>query len=166
MPPSGSPKFTLNLDLRTLETLKWSAVWNAVGAGILYGFTYISYFFLGGLVGEFVRAVPGLIGGFQFGHLINTMFWGAVYGAVVGFLLSKFYAEIQKLNSQYLQGKLNTFFKLLFYPSLALSLLVFVMGSAASFGFMSFLVVVIGMIVRAYVYAEMMQRKVGVWFKA
>lgn len=164
-PPPQLPKIPLDLDPRTFATMKWSAIWNAVGSIIesFAGFIAAN-FFIGGFVGK----ITGLFGAsmvrnFPFGSAIKQAVWGAVYGAVFGFLISKFYPKIQQWNRQYLKGRLNTFFKLLFYPSLIGSIIAFFLTSVAGFavGFMFLIVILIGFVLSSYVYAKMMTKYVG-----
>lgn len=148
-PPPKLPKISLNLDLRTFDTLKWSAVWNGVGGAILT-----------------IASFRGGLQDFPVGQLISNMLWGAVYGAVFGFLISKFYTQIQTWNRQYLKGRLNTFFKLLFYPSLAGSLFAFFGLSPLGriFGFLPFLFILAGIILKSFIYAKMMTKYVGQFY--
>ncbi len=157
------PKISVDLDPRTIATMKWSAVWNGVGGAIVSVFGYLSFYFIGGLAGDILRTFGGVTQNFPVGELIKDVLWGAVYGAVFGFLISKFYTQIQQWNRQYLKGWLNTFFKLLFYPSLVGSLLAFLMTSAAGFGigFMPLIVILAGVLLKSFVYAKMMTKYVG-----
>src|SRR3989338_6940927 len=107
----------LRVDARTWETIKASAIWNAVASGISSVFGHISLFFIGGIAGKLLNAFGGIIKEFSPVDFIKDAFWGAVYGALIGFVLSKYFSNIQQLNRTYLRSKLNTFFKLLFYPS-------------------------------------------------
>lgn len=159
----NQPKTPLDLDPRTFETLKWSAVWNAVASAIENVFAYVSLFFIGGYTGQILSAFGGIAKTFPIGQLVKDACWGAVYGAIGGFVLSKFYPQIQNLNRKYLKGWLNTFFKLLFYPSLAGSIIGFFMSSVASFaiGFMPIIIIVAGSVLSSYIYAKMMTQKVG-----
>lgn len=163
-PPSAGPQFPkipLDLDPRTLATLKWSAIWNAVASAIVSVAAYISISFIGGFEGEILRAFGGsIVKQFPVGELIQSAIWGAVYGAIFGFFISKFYTQIQQWNHQYLKGWLNTFFKLLFYPSLVLSLLFFLLGSVIRFD-TAFLINLAGFVVGSFVYAKMMTQSVG-----
>lgn len=157
------PKIPVDLDPRTIATMKWSAVWNAVGGAIVSVAGYLSFYFIGGLAGDILRTFGGVTQNFPIGELIKDILWGAVYGAIFGFLISKFYTQIQQWNRQYLKGWLNTFFKLLFYPSLVGSLLAFLMTSAAGFGigFMPLIVILAGVLLKGFVYAKMMTKYVG-----
>lgn len=157
------PKIPLDLDPRTMATVKWSAIWNGVGGAIKAIAGYLSFFFIGGFAGDFIRSFGGVANDFPVGKLIQDTVWGAIYGAVFGFLISKFYPQIQQWNRQYLKGWLNTFFKLLFYPSLVGSVLAFFMTSVSGFaiGFMPLLIILAGMVVSSFIYAKMMTKYVG-----
>lgn len=161
--PPRQQKFSFNLDSRTLASLKWSAVANAVSAAIGSVFNYASLFFIGGLAGKFLGVFGGAVQNFNFEELIGDAIWGAIYGAVAGFLISKFYTQIQELNRNKLKGRLNTFFKLLFYPSVVVSVLAFFMTSVVSFAFglLPFAIIFAGAILGSYAYAKIMVKYVG-----
>lgn len=163
-PPSGSAgaKFSLQADARSIETLKWSAIWNAVSNAIDVVVGYAASFFFGGLIGEILEESGGYINKFPFENLISEVFWGAVYGAIAGFLLSKFYTKIQEWNQKYLRGKLNTLFKLLFYPALVGNILAFLMTSfiGLAVGFLPIIIMFAGFVLSSYIYAKMLSKKV------
>lgn len=165
-PPQSSSgtgaKFSLQADARSVETLKWSAIWNAVSNAIDVAVGYVASFFFGGLVGEILEGFGGYMNKFPFENLISEVFWGAVYGAIAGFLLSKFYTKIQEWNQKYLRGKLNTLFKLLFYPALAGNILAFLTTSfvGLAVGFLPIIIMFAGFVLSSYVYAKMLSKKV------
>ena len=162
---SGNP---LNLDQRSFETLKWSAIWYAVARGIESVAAQISPRFMGGFAGELANTYGvSYHFGFSFQALIGDIIWGAIYGAIIGLVLSKLYDKIVGWNRQYLKGKLSTFFKLLFYPALFGSILGFfslfaALGSVT--GIMPFLIVIGGAILANYLYAAMMTKHVGAMY--
>lgn len=162
-PQAPRPASKLFADPRAVATMKASAIWNAVGSVIDGVFGYFATFFIGGIAGEFVRAFGGTLSKLPVGSLIKEAVWAAIYGALIGFILSNYFAQIKNLNKQYLRGKLNTFFKLLFYPSVAIAVLLGVLASSVSFyvGFMPFVIILAGVIVRSYIYAKMVTRAVG-----
>ena len=123
--PTGPslPKIPLDLDPRTLATVKWSAIWSGVGGAIKAVAGYLSFFFIGGLAGDFIRTFGGVANNFPVGKHIQSVVWGAIYGAVFGFLISKFYPQIQQWNRQYLKGWLNTFLNFCFIHPLLVRLL-------------------------------------------
>lgn len=162
-PQAQGQKPAFDLDPRTKLTIQWSAIWYAVGSVIEFIFGYMSIYFIGGFGGEFLRAFGGFFETFPFGILIREIIVGAIIGAIAGFLISKFYPYIQKWNVQYLKGKLDTFFKLLFYPSLAGAIIGFLLSSAGSFaiGIMPIIVIFAGSVLGSFVYAKMLTTKVG-----
>ena len=151
------------LDSRTIETMKWSAVWNAVSNVIQTFAGYLSLYFIGGYQGEWFRAFGGIAQQLPVRQLLNDAIWGAVIGVVIGFVLSKFYTQIQDINKKYLKGSLNTFFKLLFYPVVVGALAGFFLTSSASLyiGIVPLLIIVAGSILGGYIYAKMMTKYVG-----
>lgn len=161
MNTTPTPEF--KLDHRTVETIRWSALWNAAASAIQTFAAYFSIYFVGGYSGELFRAFGGIARQLPVRQLINDALWGAIIGAIMGFLLSKFYTQIQDINKKFLGGSLNTFFKLLFYPVVVGSLLGFFLTSAASFyiGILPLLIIVGGSVLGGYVYAKMMTKHVG-----
>lgn len=162
-PPGGKSKISFDLDPRTKATIQWSAIWFAVGAAIENVFGFISFYFMGGVAGEFLRAFGGFFNTYPFGILVQDILWGAVSGAIAGFILSKFYTQIQEINKKYLKGKLDTFFKLLFYPSLVGAIIGFLLvsGTAYMTGLMPIIIIFAGVVLSSFVYAKMLSGKVG-----
>ncbi len=160
---SPGKEFSFDLDDRTKNTMIWSAVWYAVALGIENVVQQMSYYFVGGTAGYFYRAYGGLMGTFHLGSLVTNLIWGAVIGAVVGFVLSKFYPQIQDIVKKHLKGKLDTMFKLLFYPSLVGAAFALLFGGMFAFavGAMFVLVNIGGSVLGAFVYAKMLSGKIG-----
>lgn len=152
---------SLKLDHRAVETMKWSAISNGVAAIIGVIFQDLSIYFIGGVFGKMMRTFGAMMNVFSFGQFLSAAIWGAIIGAGLGFALSKFYPRIQHFNKRYLNGKLDTFFKLLFYPWLVSSLLSFIMTSALGLGLLPLLIILAGAVVSSYVYAKMMDKYVG-----
>lgn len=164
-PQSTTPKFKIDftLDPRTKLTVQWSAILFGAAELIKAIASYISQFFLGGIAGEIMRSFGNIFGNVPVGMFIREVIWGVITGAIAGFILSKFYPFIQDWNRRYLKGRLNTMFKLLFYPALAGSILGFFLGSAFSFAFGigSILVTTIGVIVADLLYAKILSAKIA-----
>lgn len=160
--PSTKPTISFDFDSRTKTTMQWSAIWYGVSAIIQNVAGQLSIFFMGGIAGEFFRSFGGFFNTFSFPMLLNKVIWGVITGAVAGFVISKFYPQIQDLNRKYLKSKLNTLFKLLFYPSLIGAALGFLISSSVAFitGFMPLIIVAAGIIVGRYIYAKMLTRKI------
>ncbi len=166
-PSSPNPKkeFSFDLDERTKQTMIWSGVFYALASGIQDIATQLSYRFYGGVYGElaqFSRMYGMHIKTFSFEHLISAIIWGLVGGVIFGFILSKFYTKIQEINKTYLKSKLNTMFKLLFYPTVVGAILYLLIGGAMSFsiGFMPILVVFVGIVLGNFLYAKLLSTKI------
>lgn len=161
---SIKPKISFDFDSRTKLTVQWSAIWYGVGAIIESFASQISFYFMGGLAGELMRTFSfgAVFGNSFFPTLLKEAIWGVIIGAVVGFVLSKFYPQIQDLNRKYLKSKLNSMFKLLFYPSLVGAILGFLISTTAVFatGIMPLIIVAAGVIASSFIYAKMLSKKV------
>ncbi|MEK7524470.1 MAG: hypothetical protein AAB588_05595 [Patescibacteria group bacterium] len=158
-------KPSLDLDPRASETLKWSAIGNVLGNLVEAILVYIGAQIF---VSELANDLSGFdeygpLSNIPFGLFVRNAVWAAVFGAVIGFLISKFYGQLQKWNRQFLQGRLKNFFALMFYPSLVISLIGFLGFNAYPFyfGVMAFVVGLAGIFLRSYLYAYIMTRKVG-----
>lgn len=162
MPETNKPKVSFDFDPRTKLTVQWSAIWYGVGAIITNVAAQISYYFIGGIAGEIMRSFGGIFDTFSAEMLIKDVIWGVITGAIAGFILSKFYPQIQNINRKYLKNYLNTMFKLLFYPSLAGAVLGFLLSTTAAFatGIMPLIIIFAGVVVSSYVYAKMLSKKV------
>lgn len=160
--PGIKPKISFDFDSRTKLTVQWSAIWYGVGVVIENVATQLSIFFTGGIAGEIFRSLGGIFETFSVQYLIKDMIWGVIIGAVAGFVLSKFYPQIQDLNRKYLKSKLNNMFKLLFYPSLVGAILGFLISTTAAFatGIMPLIIVAAGVIASSFIYAKMLSKKV------
>lgn len=153
-------EFSFDLDDRTKNTMIWSAVWYAVALGVEDLVHQAGYYFAwSGLY----RAYGGVFGTFYAGSLVSSVIWGAVIGAAVGFVLSKFYPKIQEINKKHLKGKLDTMFKLLFYPSLVGAALALLFGGMLAFGWGGIYILfsVGGTVLGAFIYAKMLSAKIG-----
>jgi phosphotransferase system glucose/maltose/N-acetylglucosamine-specific IIC component len=175
-PPPQHPLFIF--DPKTIQTIQWSAIANAVAAAISGAaghvasrlavqtvVTNISGASLGGAYGDLLNASLARSGAYAFSvrQFVASIVWGAVYGAIGGWALAKFFPFFLRWNQQFLQGKLNSFFKLLFYPTIVAALLLAVLGTVASFltGFSSWIVMIVGLLVSRFAYAKLMDAKVG-----
>jgi len=160
------PPATFTLDPRTIETIKWSAIWYAVARGIESIFAALSIYFMGGIAGELLRAYGGsFFDSIQIKELIYDIIGGAISGAIGGFLLSRYYTKIKEINQKYLKSKLNTLFKLLFYPS-AIGALIFLLLTGGIFGAFGMgmgpsLMIAAGIIISSFIYAKMLSKKIG-----
>lgn len=166
--PPPTPTVASQLDIKTVTTIKWSAIWFAVSSAIRSFAVYISLFFVGGLAGELISIngfFDGFFSNFILKSLISAIIWGAVIGAAYGFFIAKMYPQLQEWNKQYLKGKINTMFKLLFYVPLAASLVQFLfMGGIETIRFLGivpFLVIIGGIILGSFIYAKMLNGKIS-----
>jgi hypothetical protein len=160
-------------DEKTTNTIKYSAIWNAVAMAIttiassfaVYYFARSIYSDLGIYGNAFAGAyAPQLI---NFGSLVTGIFWGAVWGAVGGYLLAKFYPVLMGWQKKFLADKLNTLFKLLFWPYVIGALIS--LFAAGGFGYMGgstgMMIVIIGDLIAGFVYAKMMAKNVGKYYQ-
>lgn len=151
------------LDARAKETIKWSIVFNVIARAVDYVISYLGWSMAGGMFGRFAR----IANIFPVRDLISELIYAAIWGAVGGFILSKFWAQILDLNKNYLKNRLNTLFKILFYPTVVASLIVFLLGAGLSFAFgiMPFLFSILGMLLSRYIYAKGMVSKIEGQYK-
>lgn len=160
-------------DEKTISTMKFSAIWNAVAAAItsiasslaVYYFARNLYSSLGVYGNEFMGAyAPQLI---NFGNLISSIIWGAVWGAIVGYIIAKFYPLFMDWQKKITGDRLNTLFKLLFWPYVVLALLSLLIAGGFSYmygGFTGAIIVIIGDLIGGYIYAKMMAKNVGKYY--
>ncbi len=142
-------------------------MWNGVSYGIQHIASYVAfYYFTGGVVGEVMRYYGAPVASFSVSALVKELIVGAIYGALGGFVLSKFYTQISDINKRYLGTKLNTFFKLLLYPTVIAAIVLSFLGGILSniTGVMPFIITIAGMVGARYLYAYMMNKKVGIQY--
>jgi len=161
-------------DEKTINTMKQSAIWNAVAMAItsiasslaVYYFARSLYNDLGIYGNELARAyAPQLI---NFGGLVSSIIWGAIWGAIGGYIIAKFYPILMGWQKKFLGDKLNTLFKLLFWPYIIGALLSLLMAGGFSYmygGFTGSIIVIIGDLIAGFVYAKMMDKNVGKYYK-
>lgn len=144
--------------------MKWSAIGNVVANIASTIISYVGTFFMPtigvGLVTSTLTR-SGLVGSF-----FGDIFFGILWGLLFGWLIAKFYPTIMNFQRKYLGNKLNTLFKLLFYPAVLISA-IGIFGSMAAVsilgGFLIF--AFIGAIVNAYIYATVLSTKVGKYYQ-
>lgn len=174
--PPQNPLFVF--DQKTIQTIQWSAVASAAVAVIdgVAGYaagrlvaraaiTKITGAYLGGAYDDLINEGMMRSGTYAFStsQLVASIIWGAVYGAIGGWILAKFFPVFLRWNQRFLGGKLDTFFKLLFYPTIVAAILLSLLGAAASFvtGFSAWAVMIIGLLVSRFVYAKILDLRVG-----
>ncbi len=168
-PRPGVPKNLFTLDAKTIDVLKWSAIWN-VAAGVidaLVAWLASAWALRGasqalGALGAYVRATPT----FDIGDFVRTIIWAAIYGAIGGFVLMKFYPVFVGWQRKYLGGKLNNLFKLLFWPTVVGALIGALLLSPLGFvlGFGTVILIIVGTLVARFVYAKGMEKTIGKYF--
>jgi hypothetical protein len=173
-PPSGSSSGSSKFDAKTIATIKVSIIWGAVAALITsvaeMVVTYFTYNSIMASYGQYSQYLgnayaPQLI---NIGALISTVIGGAIGGAIAGWVIAKFYPVLAGWQRKYLGNKLNSFFKILFWPYVVILVISIAMTGALSFissAFLLFLVTVVADVVAAYVYAKMMDKAVGKYYQ-
>ena len=161
-------------DEKTKNTIKYSAIWNAVAMAItsiasslaVYYFASDIYNRMGIYGNAFARAyAPQLI---NFGSLISSIIWGAIWGAVAGYIIAKFYPVLMDWQKKITGNRLNTLFKLLFWPYMVVALIYLLTAGGFSYiygGFTGSIIVIIGDLVAGFVYAKMMEKNVGKYYQ-
>ena len=160
VPLSAPQNATINFfDRKTVDTMKWAALWWAVGSVIItIGSTIADYFFIASTpFGQFRE-----FGGFLVGDFVGAILLGLFWGLIAGVALAKFYPKIMAFQKRFLANKLNTLFKLLFITPI-----VFVLLQAGLIGFLGFgwfMVYVVSVALAYYLYAKMMVKYVGHYY--
>ncbi len=160
-------------DQKTIETIKWGAIWNVVAGVITSLVASVSAYF-------FVRSAISGLGVFgtmmgnammqssfiNIGGLIQDVIYGAVFGAIGGFVLAKFYEPIMGFQAKILANKLNTLFKLLFWPRVIGAIIgtLLGLGAVAFLGLAGLAINLAGSVVAYFIYAKMMEKNVGQYY--
>lgn len=147
-----------SLDPRTIEFMKWGAIWNAVAGAIDAIVSWIaSAWLVGRVYGSYTAS------SFGFGGVISNVIWAAIYGAIGGFILAKYYPFFMSLQKKYLKNTLNTLFKLLFWPTVVGAFVSLLIASpfALAVGFNGILLSIVGSVLARFVFAKGMERSVG-----
>jgi hypothetical protein len=167
------------MDEKTIATIKASAIWSAVAtvitsiAGMVAAYYFVRNFY-SGMMGQYGQYLNGYLDQvsrpqmINIGVLISSLISGAIGGAIVGWAIAKFYPTFVEWQKKIIGNKLNSFFKLLFWPSVAGVIISLVMTGALSTlnsGFSAFLIVIVADIAAAYIYAKMMDKAVGKYYK-
>lgn len=177
-PPPAPPQFQFpqndytKFDEKTIATIKTSAIWNGVAGAIRsVGGMLATYYFTRSLFGDMLGSYFGsnVTHIIDFGVLLSSAVWAVIYGAIAGWALSKFYSVFVGWQQRYLGNKLNNLFKLLFWPYVASIVLNMVMSGLLSTmfsGFFSkFIIVAVVDLIAVYIYAKMMDKTVGKYYK-
>lgn len=172
---AGSKSDLMNFDEKTIATMKWSAIWNVVNAAILSVVASLSAYFLAASIAAQFGAFGDLINGammktsfINVGNLVNSVIWGAIGGAIGGFVLAKFYSPIMDFQARYLGNKLNTLFKLLFWPRVVGTVVGSLIGMGMIFGLgaLGMIIYFVGALVAHFIYAKMMDKSVGQYYRS
>jgi len=142
-PQAATPMMPINpfsgfkfpaLDQKTTGLITTCTIFNVIGTAIADGGTFVSQFFMGGYLGalnQYARLSSDLM--YQYGitpysshtrywlmspsSLIYSLIYSAIGGAVLGYILAAFWLPIKQYANQYSGGKLNSAFKILFFPT-------------------------------------------------
>lgn len=159
----------MELNQKAKESMKWFAIYGAVAAAAetlvskLAASMFISSVNIGGY------SIP-LGQAFSLGGVLNSAVWGAVSGAIFGWILSGYYSQIIGFTSKYLGKYMDNLFKLLFYPYVAVFLLSALSAGMATFfagsAGIALLVSFAGTLVVRYFFAKMLVAKIGHYYTA
>jgi len=162
-------------DEKTMATIKTSAIWGAVASLIMsIAGMLASYFFFKNVYSSTMGIYGQYFGGslaprmINIPVLLNDLVWGAIGGAVTGYVIAKFYSVFIGWQKKFIGNKLNSFFKILFWPyivGIALNMILTGALSAIYSGFSSFIIMIIADVAATYLYAKMMDKNVGKYYK-
>ena len=116
-------------DEKTIATIKASAIWNTVATLIMSVASMLaSYFFLKNIYNNMLGSYGQYLSSYMdqiyrpqminFSILFSDIIWGAIGGAIAGYVIAKFYTVFVDWQKKFLGNKLNSFFKILFLPYL------------------------------------------------
>ncbi len=164
-----------NFDQKTIETVKWSAIWNVVASIIISVVASVSaYLFIQsalsnfGVFGTMMGAGMARASFINVGGIIRDVVLGAIFGAVGGFILAKFYEPLMNLQAKIIANNLNTLFKLLFWPRLigaAIGTLLSIGAAGAFLGLAGLAINFVGSVAAYFLYAKMMEKNVGQYYR-
>jgi hypothetical protein len=151
----------MELDQKTKDSIKWMAIYGGIASAAegLANYFATSFFApFGALVG---------VGGLPVNQILNNLIWGAVSGAIFGFVLSRYYVQIIEFNRKYLWNFFGSLFKLLFYPYVIGGLFGLLGGGiAVAAGAGVFILVAFGAtLVIRYFYAKMVVAKLSQYYQ-
>jgi len=166
-------------DEKTIATIKVSAIWSAVASLIMYvASSLASYFFVKNLYNSMMSPYGQYLGSYMdqiykpqiinIGVLLSSVIWGAIGGVIAGWIIAKFFPVFMGWQRKYIGNKLNSFFKILFWPYLvgvAISLVLSGSLSTIYSGFVVFIIVAVADIIAILIYAKMMDKSVGKYYK-
>lgn len=166
-------------DQKTKDTIKASAIWSGVASIITSVAAMVaSYYFAKSLYnnafGPYAQYMQGYAAAYNpqlinIGALITDIIYGVIGGAIGGWVLAKFYSVFMGWQRKFLGNKLNTFFKLLFWPYLvgfAISLIATgALSMMVSSAFLILLISVVADVMAVYIYAKMMDKAVGKYYQ-
>ena len=166
-------------DEKTIATIKASAIWNVVAALITSLASMLAtYFFVSSIYNNIAGQYGQYLGSYMnqitqpqminFGILLSSVIYGAIGGAIAGWVIAKFYPVFVGWQKKYLGNKLNSFFKILFWPylvGLAISLVLAGTFSIIYSGFTAFIIIIAADLIAMYLYAKMMDKTVGKYYK-
>ena len=175
-----SKDYYTKFDEKTIATIKASVIWSVAATLIMSVASMLaSYFFLKNFYNSMMSSYGQYFNGYMmnqvyrpqmidFAVLLNDVVWGAIGGAVAGYIIAKFYPVLADWQKKFLGNKLNSFFKILFWPYLAILAISLVLTGATrviNSAFIVFVIIIIADIVSVYLYAKMMDKAVGKYYK-
>lgn len=139
------------------------AVYNVIGTAISDGGRFVAQFFLGGAAGRFDQFSHALYQtGYASGysrfwlmspsHFVSDLVYSAIGGAIMGYVASSWWLPLRQYANQFSGGRLNSPFKVLFYPTLAASLAGILQGYL--FGIIPTIIMIASSIAGRYVFAK------------
>jgi len=160
----------MNAKITTLMTQ--CVLFSVIGTAITDGGRFISQFFLGGYAGglqQYSNALYQAYGSYaptvnrywliSPTQVFTNLVFAAISGAILGYVLGAFWVPVRAGLIKYSGGKLDTAFKMLFYPSLFI-----VLGGIFSTLLLGFIPAVIGVVSSVagrYVFAKGVSKALG-----
>jgi hypothetical protein len=172
--PQSQNNYT-KMDEKTIATIKASAIWNTVATVIMSVASMLaSYYFIRNLYGDMMSQYGSYLGQsyspqlINIGALVNDAILGIICGAIGGWVIAKFYPVFVGWQKKYLGGKLDSFFKILFWPYLVGFVISLVLSGALSVlysGFTVLIIIAVADLASIYIYAKMMDKAVGKYYQ-
>ena len=101
----------------------------------------------------------------NFGVLLTDVIYGAIGGAIAGWVIAKFYPVFVDWQKKFLSNKLNSFFKILFWPYLVGLAISLVLSRVMYSNFTVLIIIAVADLASIYIYAKMMDKTVGKYYK-
>ena len=134
-----------------------------------------SYFFLKNIYNNMLGSYGQYLGSYMdqaygpqminFGVLLTDVIYGAIGGAIAGWVIAKFYPVFVDWQKKFLSNKLNSFFKILFWPYLVGLAISLVLSRVMYSNFTVLIIIAVADLASIYIYAKMMDKTVGKYYK-